>query len=111
MEPFRLFLVFLNKFIPLSEGEFNATILPYVEVRHFKKKQIIAQVGEVENYMNFLTKGLVRKYFNKDNDEIITQISHEGHIIHSQESFYDRTPSSYCIESIEPSTLLSITYD
>src|SRR5438067_4696774 len=102
MEPSRLFLAFLTKFIPISEVEFNERILPYIQVRQFKKKEIITQAGEVENYMNFITKGLVRKYFKKENDEIITQISRENQIMHSQESFYDRTPSSYYIEAIEP---------
>ena len=111
MEPFRLFLAFLNKFISLSEDEFNETILPYLQIRQFKKKEIIVQAGEVENYLNFVAKGLVRKYFKKENDEIITQISREGHIVHSQESFYNRTPSGYFIEAIEPCTFVSIAYN
>jgi CRP-like cAMP-binding protein len=40
-----------------------------------------------------------------------TQISYEGHIIHSQESFHSRTPSEYSIETIEPTELTSITYE
>ena len=111
MEPSRLFLAFLNKFISLSEVEFNERILPYTQVRQFKKKEIITQAGEVENYINFIAKGLVRKYFKKENDEIITQISRENQIVYSQESFYGRTLSNYFLESIESTTLLSITYD
>jgi CRP-like cAMP-binding protein len=61
--------------------------------------------------MNFIDKGLVRKFYKKENDEINTQISHEGHIIHAQESFHSRTPSEYTIEAIEPVELTSITYE
>ena len=35
----------------------------------------------------------------------------EGHLIVSQESFHSRQPSEYFIETIEPSTVVSITYD
>lgn len=104
-------LDFLNKFIPLSEDEYNELIVPCVIKRNFGKKAIITQAGEVENYINFIESGLARKYYKKENDEINTQISYEGHIIHSQESFHGRTPSEYSIETIEPTELTSITFE
>lgn len=104
-------LDFLNKFIPLSIDEYNELIAPCIIKRHFDKKSIITTAGEVENYINFIDSGLVRKYYKKVNEEVNTQISYEGHIIHSQESFHSRTPSEYSIESIEPTMLSSITYE
>jgi len=111
MEHVRLFFQFLHKFISLSEEEFDQYIRPNIEVRHFKKKQLITKDGEIEDYFNFITKGLARKYYKKGNQEINVQISTEGHIIHAQESFHSRTPSEYFIEAIEPTTVVSITYD
>jgi len=104
-------LGFLNKFIPLSLDEYNELVVPCVIQRHFNKKSIITYTGEVENYINFIDSGLVRKYYKKANEEINTQISYEGHIIHSQESFHSRIPSEYSIETIEPTELTSITYE
>jgi CRP-like cAMP-binding protein len=107
----KTFLEFLRKFIPLSEDEYDTLIVPCVIKRRFEKKSIITYAGEIENYMNFIDKGLLRKYYKKENEEINTQISHEGHIIHAQESFHSRTPSEYTIETIEPVELTSITYE
>ena len=104
-------LDFLNKFIPLSLNEYNELIAPCIIKRHFDKKSIITTAGEVENYINFIDSGLVRKYYKKANDEVNTQISNEGHIIHAQESFHSRTPSEYSIEAIEHTVLSSITYE
>ena len=104
-------LGFLNKFIPLGLDEYNELIVPCVIKRHFDKKSIITYAGEVENYINFIDSGLVRKYYKKGNEEVNTQISYEGHIIHSQESFHSRIPSEYSIETIEPTELTSITYE
>ena len=104
-------LDFLNKFIPLSLDEYNELIAPCIIRRHFDKKSIITYAGEVENYINFIDSGLVRKYYKKTNEEVNTQISYEGHIIHSQESFHSRTPSEYSIETIEPTMLSSMTYE
>lgn len=102
---------FLNKFIPISEDEYKELIVPCVLKRNFGKKAIITQAGEIENYINFIESGLARKYYKKDNEEINTQISYEGHIIHAQESFHSRTPSEYTVESIEPTELTSITFE
>lgn len=111
MDVVRPFLEFTRKFIDVSEDEFRHSIYPFITVRKFQKKQIITQTDEVENYFNFIVKGLVRKYYKKGKDEINTQISYEGHIIHSQESFHSRTPSEYTIETIEATTLVSISYN
>jgi CRP-like cAMP-binding protein len=105
------FFNYVRKFIELSEEEFRQYVYPYIVIRKFSKRQIITEAGQVENYFNFIVKGLARKYYRKGKEEINSQISFEGHIIHAQESFHSRKPSEYVIEAIEPTTLVSITYD
>jgi len=105
------FLDYVRKFIEISDDEFRQYIYPYIVVRKYAKKQTITEAGQLENYFNFIIKGLARKYYKRGKEEINTQISFEGHIIHSQESFHSRTPSEYSIEAVEPTTLVSITYD
>jgi len=107
----KTFLDFLNKFIPLTAEEYEKHIVPCIINRQFGKKEIITHAGEVEQYFNFIDNGLARKYYKRENDEINTQISYEGHIIHAQESFHSRTPSEYIVEAIEPCELTSITYE
>lgn len=111
MEPTRLFQKYMCKFINLSDDEFNSNILPVIKIRKFNKKELITKAGEVENYFNFIVKGLARKYYLKGNHEYNTQISFEGHMLVSQESFHSRKPSEYFIEAIEPTTVVSITHD
>ena len=111
MENNRIFLSYLRKFVNVTDEEFSKVIEPIVKVRRFGKKELLLKAGEVENYFNFVTKGLVRKYYKKNGTEINTQISTEGHIILGQQSFLSREPSEYYIESIEPSIVISIRYD
>jgi len=54
-------------------------------------------------------KGLARKYFYKGRTEVITQIAREGELVNSSASFLSGTPSPYIVETLEPSTFLSIT--
>lgn len=111
MENSRAFLQYLQKFIDLSEPEYRELLLPQIEIRKFGKKEKLCKAGDVENYFNFIITGLIRKYYQKGKEEINTQISYEGHIIHSQESFHSRQPSEYTVETIEPSKVVSIHFD
>lgn len=111
MDSIKSFLNYLKRFTDLTDAEFNQQLLPVCKVRRFGKKEVITKAGEVENHINFIVRGLVRKYYKKGHHEINTQISMEGHLILSQESFHSRTPSDYTIETIESSTLVSISYE
>ena len=111
MDPITSFFAFLNKFILLDEDEFNQIIKPHIQLRRFKRKQIISPAGEVERYMNFIGEGLVRKYFKKGNEELITQISVEGQLVYSQESLNKQPPSHYFLEAVENTTLVSIEFN
>jgi CRP-like cAMP-binding protein len=111
MDTTRPFLTYLRKFVNITDDEFTRCLMPIIKVRRFGKKEFITKAGEIENYFNFIVKGLVRKYYKRSSAEMNTQISMEGHIILSQESFHSRLPSEYYIETIEPSVLVSIKYE
>jgi CRP-like cAMP-binding protein len=101
---------YLCKFVPLTRVEFNR-LLSYLEIREFDKKVQVLKLGEVEKYINIIARGLARKYLVVKKGEITIQLATEGHIIHSELSFYNRQPSGSVIETIEPSTFISISYD
>jgi CRP-like cAMP-binding protein len=111
METTRTFLEYLRKFIDLTDEEFTRFLVPVIKVRRFAKKELLTRAGEIEQHFNFIVKGLVRKYYCRGRHEINSQISFEGHLILSQESFHSRLPSEYIVEAIEPSTVVSITYN
>ena len=111
MDTSKPFLDYLSKFVKLSNYEFEHLLLPVIVIRKFDKKELITTAGQVENYFNFILKGLARKYYKKGSHEINTQISLEGHLLVSQESFHSRLPSEYFIEAIEPTTVVSIAHD
>jgi CRP-like cAMP-binding protein len=111
MDKIKPFRDYVGKFVELSDTEFNQLIAPFIKIREFDKKEVLTKAGDTENYFNFILSGLIRKYYKKGSHEINTQISMEGHIIHCQESFHSRQPSDYFVEAIEPSTVVSVSYD
>jgi len=101
-------LTFLNKFVKVSIEDF-AELITWAEPRQFEKKTMLTKPGDVEEHMYFLTSGLIRKYFLKKDQEIITHLVKEGGIIGSGESFLTGKPSKYFVETLEPTTAFAIS--
>ena len=99
---------YVSGYVELTNEEF-AFLAEALVIRSFDKKQQLLQAGEVENYLNFLVKGLARMYFFRDKTEVITNIAREGQFLSASASFLSGTPSSYFVETLEPTTFLSIT--
>ncbi len=101
--------IYLSRFEPLTRDEWDQ-MLGYIEIREFGKKAAVIHKGEVERYINVVASGVVRKYLPLK-EEVTVQLASEGHLIHSELSFYNRVPSGAVIETIEPTILFSISYD
>lgn len=101
---------FIQQFLPLSEQEFSQ-FLPYLEVRHFAKREEVLRYGQTDDYINLVVKGLLRKYVLVGKNEKTLQLAVEGHLIQSEMSFHTRVPSTVIIETLEPSSLVSIRFD
>ena len=97
---------YLLPLMPLEDADIDL-LMSKAEMRNFDKKIIIVYEGEVENYLNFIVKGLVRKYFLRGDEEVITQIAGEGDIICASDSYLSGQPSLYCTETIEPTSFIS----
>jgi CRP-like cAMP-binding protein len=101
---------YFRRFIDMSREEFDF-IAPYFEIRKFDKKTKVLKIGETDKYFNIIMKGIARKYLMVKKKEVTIQLSTEGHMIHSEISFNLQQPSDCIIESIEPVTFLSMSYE
>jgi CRP-like cAMP-binding protein len=80
----------------------------------FKEKEIPSKTillleGEIATRVHFIKKGCIREWFNKDGKDITFQFFFEGQAVASIDSFISNRPSIYTLESIEPSTIISIS--
>jgi CRP-like cAMP-binding protein len=99
---------YISQYADLTNEELEL-IRPYIQVREFAKRQLITQVGEQEEYLNLVVRGVLRKYFYKGREEVITQLAKEGDLICSSVSYFSGQPSQYVIEALEPVTLYSLS--
>jgi CRP-like cAMP-binding protein len=101
---------FVSGYVVLTPEDFSL-LAEKITVRSFDKRELLLRPGEVEQYMNFIVKGLARMYFYKGRSEVILNLAKEKELISSSSSFLSGAPSNYYIETLEPTTLLSITRD
>lgn len=100
---------YLNQFVELTDEEFSL-LISKLEPCSFKKKELLTNIGEVENYLYFIEKGLTKRCFLKKNEVIVSHIVKEGGIIGSTASFFSRQPSRYKIEALEATSAYRISH-
>jgi CRP-like cAMP-binding protein len=98
---------FVSGYVALTPEDFSL-LAEKIKVRSFGKREMLLRPGEVEQYMNFVIKGLCRMYFYKGRSEVILNLAKEKELISASSSFLSGAPSNYYIETLEPTTLLSI---
>ena len=101
---------YLSRFIEFDDIEF-AGISKFVEVRNFNAKDQLTKIDEVDQYLNFILKGVIRRYFLRGKEEIVSHITKEGDMICSPISFFSNSKSFYVIEAVEDCTVVSISRD
>lgn len=99
---------YLGRYVSLTTED-NTLLSALIEIRNYDKKVRLLDIGEVEQNLNFVVKGLIRKYFFQGKEQVVKGIASEGDILASSVSFFSGQPSSYIVETIEPSTVISIS--
>ena len=76
------------------------------------RKTTFLKLGEIENKISFIIKGVVRLYLPKSDPskEITFGFCFKEQFISAYDSFLTRTPSLYELQTLTDTTVLSITY-
>jgi CRP-like cAMP-binding protein len=77
--------------------------------KEIHSKTILLQEGDTATHLHFIKNGCLRMWFNKEGKDITFQFFFESQAVSSVESFITGQPSIFTIESIEPSTIVSIS--
>lgn len=107
MDNYQALYNFLNRFMPLPEEGF-AELKKRSSVIHIRKGDIITDAGDTELYLYYVTRGLIREYFYKGAQQVTTDIISENTITGSVTSFFTGAPSHFCLQAMEPCSLVGI---
>ncbi|TXN35365.1 Crp/Fnr family transcriptional regulator [Flagellimonas hymeniacidonis] len=101
----------LNKFISVSEDEFY-NMLPYFEQVCLKKKEILVSAGSLCTHHHFVLEGCLHLYFITDKGvERTVQFAIENWWMTDNLAFHNQTITDFSIQAVEPTKLLSISYE
>lgn len=98
----------ISRFISLDQREQDAFI-SRLQVKKYKKNELILQQGEVCNYAYFINKGCFRYYYLVEGKENTTQFFFENSWYTDFESFLSGKATKLNIQTIEKSELLLLT--
>lgn len=77
----------------------------------YTKSQIILKPGQTANRAWFIEKGCAMGYIHREEKKVPFWFWNEGELMLPLNSFFNQVPSDTYIELLEPTTLLSISFE
>lgn len=79
--------------------------------KEISAKTVLLSEGEIASHIYFIDSGALRLWNNDDGRDITVQFFFENQIVASFESWYQKKPSIFTIESIENTTVMALSSD
>lgn len=106
-----IFKMFIKKFSPLSEQEFN-DIFVYFKEQKIKKNEYFIKQGQICKNAAFIVKGILRVYYINDaGDDITTCFCTENSLTTSYKSMITKEPSILNIQALTNVEILTISHN
>lgn len=99
---------FIEQIYPINNFDWNY-FSKKLEKIELKKKQLLLNIGCIENRLHFISKGIVRQFIPKNENDITFGFLFENEFVTAYDSFLTQTPSKYCLETLTEVTLWTIS--
>lgn len=90
-----------------SDWEFFSSKLA---LKGFSKRSIVLKQGQVEGFIYFVEKGILRFYIPDLLNETTVGFIFEGQFGSAYDSFLTQTPCAYQVETLTPTRIIQISY-
>jgi CRP-like cAMP-binding protein len=99
---------YIRNIIYLTDEQMELVLSYFKPSRHVKN-ELLVEIGQVNQYMNFIEKGCVRFFFVRDDGQDMTRnIAFENQFATGLASFISQQPSIEALQVLENSTLFRI---
>ncbi|WP_121355726.1 Crp/Fnr family transcriptional regulator [Flavisolibacter nicotianae] len=103
-------LKYLESIHAMSDGLKEHLAVTLKEKRLLRKDYLL-RAGQASRQIYFISRGLLRCFYIKEDQEVSSWFMKEGDVIVSVESFFGQKPSYESIVALEDCLLYYITYD
>ena len=100
---------FLNKFHPISKGDYQL-IEGSLTVCHAKRNDLIVAEGDVTRELYFVYKGMQISCYNHDGVERVMSFHYPQSLMGLPDSFYNQQPTQYYIRALTDSTYGALSF-
>ena len=102
---------YIEKITPINDEDWHLFSSKLVQ-RVFTKKKLLLEIGNTENHISFIEKGIVRFLIPKEEKEkeITFGFCFINEFVSAYDSFLTQLPSAYQIEALTDTTIWSISY-
>ena len=100
---------YIRDIVHLSEEQMEFILNCFKPVR-YAKNEVLLEIGQANQYMNFIEKGCVRFFFVRDDGQDITRhIAFENQFATGLASFISQQPSMEALQTLEETSLFRIS--
>ena len=101
---------FIDNISPMidSDWEFFSSKLHQVKL---DKNTTVLKIGKIENYLSFISKGIVRLYIPGEESDLTFGFVFDNEFVTAYDSFLTQSPSHYQIETLTEKILWRISND
>ena len=99
---------FIDNISPMNDSDWDFFSSKLQEVK-LKKNTTLLQIGKIENYLSFISKGIIRLYIPRVESDLTFGFLFENEFVTGYDSFLSRRPSEYKIETLTESVLWRIS--
>ncbi|MBS9461244.1 Crp/Fnr family transcriptional regulator [Flagellimonas sp. 389] len=100
---------FIDRIYPMRGADWDF-FSSKLQKQTLKKNATLIKIGEVENYLSFISEGIVRYYIPQEESDLTFGFLFENEFVTAYDSFITRTPSPYQIETLTNTTLWRISF-
>ncbi len=95
--------------VTLSDKDWNI-FSSKLSRQEFAPKAVLLEMGQTENYLSYIEKGIVRFYIPKEDNDLTFSFSFLNGFVSAYDSFLSRKSSDYRVETITNTILWRLTY-
>ncbi|MDY0781546.1 Crp/Fnr family transcriptional regulator [Tenacibaculum sp. IB213877] len=100
---------FINNIYPMSDSDWSL-FSSKLHKEKLKKNSTLIKIGVIENYLSFISEGIVRLYIPQEESDLTFGFLFKNEFVTAYDSFITQTPSHYQIETLTNSTLWRISF-
>jgi CRP-like cAMP-binding protein len=101
---------YFEKLVTISDGDWALFSSKLVR-REFPKKSLLLKVGQMENHLSYIEKGIIRFCIPAEFDDLTFGFAFAGNFVSAYDFFLMQKPSTYQLETITETVLWSLTYE